>query len=66
MKFVILTQHKTTIMVIQIPKKLINLIPRSMWLYAAYSSFCNILPRHHTQTTITLLFQFVYKHDMHL
>jgi len=48
--------------------KLINLFPISMWIYAAYSSFNHhtVLPRHHTQTTITLLFQFVYKHDMHL
>jgi len=68
MKFVTLTQHRTPIMVIQIPMKLINLIPRSMWIYAAYSSFNHrtVLPRHHTQTTITPLFQFVYKHDMHL
>lgn len=33
MKFVSLTQHKTPIMVTQIPMKLINLIPRSMWIY---------------------------------
>ena len=63
MKFVTLNRKKTPIMVIPIPNKLINLIPRSMWIYAAHSLFnqYTVLPTHHTQTTITLSFQFVCK-----